>query len=156
MWIVRLLDLLNIFAHSVHLKGLSLSWILACTFSNDLSSDTPEHSWSLRVSIVSNFQKKMEDEKPKESECDVKRPSGPIFAFYYISDGGFNSYWPVQRLDDGYRVHSEHYVWVFPSNPPSLEKPHRDGRGQIPHDVGEESSGITTLRGGWKANTMGV
>ena len=32
-----------------------------------------------------NFQKKMEDEKPKESECDVKRPSGPIFAFYYIS-----------------------------------------------------------------------
>ena len=60
-----------------------------------------------------NFQKKMEDEKPKESECDVKRPSGtnnPIFAFYYISDRSFNGYWPVQRLDDGYRVHSEHYV----------------------------------------------
>ena len=58
-----------------------------------------------------NFQKKMEDEKPKESECDVKRPSGtnnPIFGLYYISSNGFNSYWPVQRLNDGYlKSHSE-------------------------------------------------
>ena len=68
-----------------------------------------------------NFQKKVEDKKPKESECDVKQPPGPIFAFYYLSDAGFNGYWPVQRLDDGYRVHSEHYVWVFPYN--SIKNP---------------------------------
>ena len=52
-------------------------------------------------------KKKIEDEKVSTT-VSTTRPCTPTFGLYYISSNGFNSYWPVQRLNDGYlKSHSE-------------------------------------------------